>query len=501
MSISDKNIESNDSFMELPPVPLNIFPIPVRNMLKDAAKAFGVPIEIVIACFLALLSALVGQALRISIKGSWSEAGNLWLVLVAKSGVGKTPCMQEFFRPLHILEHQEKLAYDERCRVYEEAVNAKRQQASKDPAVKTDLPEKPRRKQTIMNDTTIEAVGDRLSMNPKGIQVQVDEISGFMFDMDKYTTSKGGAKPRYLSSHTGASWVIDRKHGGSISIPKAYISIFGGIQPGMMSKVFNIKGNTDIDSGFIPRFLFIRAVVDKPTLWTDCSFSEQSKELLTQITSNLYRLEVSDNEQNSIVKVTDEAKALYVRWHDEIADEAFVTSNGAWLRKLQAHALRICLLLHCLEVFKDGCCDATMEDDCHSFVTEDTMRRALMLVDWLKIHQEQCWELFMPQNKDKANPMEYAFMKVIADLSCTRGYEWKITNKELFQLVQEELGLHEIKDNVLGKAAKELEIAACFIGKDRGRHITEDIVRHFRNAVGAVDPVWAPAGTGGFFDI
>jgi hypothetical protein len=88
-----------------PDVPLEAFPDAVAEMLREAAEAFAVPTQIPTTCFLAFLSALIGRSRKISIKESWIEFGNIWLVMVAPSGLGKTPCMKAFFKPVTNLEY------------------------------------------------------------------------------------------------------------------------------------------------------------------------------------------------------------------------------------------------------------------------------------------------------------------------------------------------------------------------------------------------------------
>ena len=310
----------------------------------------------------------------------------------------------------------------------------------------------------------------------------VYELSGLLFDLDKYTTSKGGAKSRLLSSHTGGNWQVNRLSNPdrNIYIKNAYVSIFGGIQPDMMSKAFDVKGNTDIDCGFLPRFLFIRATSKKPALWNDTAFDEQSKRLLETITSTLLTWEVPNNEQDAKVEMTDEAKEVYKSWYDEVVQQAHIsTINGAWLRKLNSHALRLCLLLHSLDV--------ALGSSIH-YVDDDCMERALLLANWLKTHQEQCWQLFMLEGRKKqVNTVEHALMSVVVKLASARGNDWDITNKELFPLVKKELGTNQVKDNVLGKAANKLGLKSCWIREtERGRRVTKTNILHFKETVGVV---------------
>ena len=69
---------------------------------------------------------------------------------------------------------------------------------------------------------------------------------------------------------------------------------------------------------------------------------------------------------------------------NDIAREEFLSKDAALLSKLKGQAQRLCLLLHCLDA-------ALAETDGINPVSEDTMHRALLLANWMKEHQKQCW--------------------------------------------------------------------------------------------------------------
>jgi len=481
-----------------PPVPLEAFPDAVQCLFKEAADAFAVPVEIPVACFLAFLSCLVGRARLISVKPGWVEAANLWLVVVASSGVGKSPCMAAFFNVITKLEYDAKGAFDEAYTAYQTELAAYLPQVAfvqrarpqgrslKPPLLKSLWIRNSAKQQRI--DVTVEALGDILQANPKGVIWLKDELSGLLFDLDKYTSGReGGTKARLLSSHSLGTWKTNRVNSDrNHFIPKACLSIFGGLQPGMMSKAFEAgAGGTDIESGFLPRFLFIRSVAEAPAYWSERIFSNGSKHLLKHIAATLWEWDV-DDEGREIVPVSPEAKALYVRWHNSIAEEAFLAQNSALLRKLQAHALRLCLLLYSLDAAlscSDGKCP----------VPKDCMRRALLLADWVKAHQVQCWQFFTSGKTKQADPIERAIMEVIVeDVTRIEADRWRMESAYLHFRVEQKIGMSGLLKDTVAKAVSRLGLGSCWMNKRRARKVPRGKIESFKKAVVGVVAVASP---------
>jgi hypothetical protein len=475
--IYDSEAVTEGNFLPPPPsVPLEVFPQQVAVLLQEASDAFTVPIQIPTTCLLAMLSCLVGGTRLISLRSSWKEPGNIWIAIVAASGIGKTPCAAAFFKPLKTLEHEAYIKWKKEYRAYEQA---------------PDIMPEPVRRQAYVDDATAEALGEILSENPRGIMWLRDELSGLIADMDKYTKgARGGTRSRLLSSYGGQDWKTSRTNTPkrNLHILHAYVGIFGGIQPAMLANVFDAgaKG-VDEASGFLQRFMLIRAERNEPSRWSEISFSSQSMSLLESVTKTLWSWNIEYDEHNKpidkVVSVSKEAKDIYIEWHNGIAREEFISPNPDRLSKLKGQAQRLCLLLHCLDA-------ALAETDGMEAVTEDTMLRALLLANWVKEHQAQCWCFFSPGEVKHVDPIERAIMQVVveeADRIKTDG--WRVSNEQLFSSVENKLGMPGLPHAQLGKAASALGLGKCFIGNGRGRIVTPEIIQEFKTTVGTVGTV------------
>ena len=223
-------------------------------MLNESACAFkNMPVEVPIVALLSLLAACVGRSRVVEVKDNWEEAGNLYLALVATSGLGKSPCFKEFFKPLWKEEVKNKAKWEKELAAYYEELEERRQ--SKDRSELGPPPTKPIRTQYIIEDATTEAIGNILSENPRGLLWYCDELSSIILNLDRYSNSKGGTKARLLSTYDGSPWKTSRRDNDKDQvIPSAVLSIAGTVQPKILKELFS---QNDALSGFLPRFIFI----------------------------------------------------------------------------------------------------------------------------------------------------------------------------------------------------------------------------------------------------
>lgn len=470
-----------------PPVPLKAFPSRVAALLQEASQAFVVPSQVPTAALLGLLAGLVGRSRAIQIKRGWNEHGNLWLALVANSGLGKTPVYSAFFDPLKKAESRLFRKWEKEMVKFREEERIWRK--SKDEDRSEYPPTPPLLKQYSVDDATLEAVGTVLSTTPKGVIWRVDELSGMMASFDRYQAGgkEGGTRARLLSAYDCQEWKTTRRDGSKkMNIPAACVSIFGGIQPGMLNRSFS---SSDKDAGMLNRFIFIRAERAIPASWNDASLSPKSEELLRQIVDRLLEFDVTTDADGEtcpkVVTVTDQARELFKFWHDQIATEAWLSGEmEAVLTKLKSQALRLCLLLHCLDAALTG-------TDGTSPIQADTMRRALLLADWIKEHQFQAWRLLdSSDNARQCTPVERAVMSALVEneeeVIKKNG---RLCNARLGELVNARLPM-AVKPEVIGKACSALELPPIWVGdrksRERGRLITAKKIEFLKKAIGII---------------
>lgn len=374
-----------------PDVPIHVFPVPVQDSILAAADAFRVPVEVPTCAVLAMAAACIGRARGIIIKAGWVEHANLYLALVAKSGLGKSPCTRAFLGAIYRAEkkwnaewRETNDQWQEETESWQDAKRKARRGEGEDPGPK---PEQPKRRQLILDDATIESITDALAENPRGLLWCRDELAGLLMDLDKYSGKDGATKTRLMSAYDSGAWKVSRTNKARIGfIEHATLSIFGTVQPKTLAGIFC---GHDAASGFLPRFLFVRAVQDKPATWTDASFDGRNQQRINDMAASLLSLDFGEDGKPVIIGVDAPAKQLYRAWHDRLAMEAWMGTDDdsdSLLSKLRAQCLRLALILHEMHA-------AILERDDRTPVTEETMAGAITLSDWLREHQGHAWKL------------------------------------------------------------------------------------------------------------
>jgi putative DNA primase/helicase len=262
---------------DLPPVAVFdpvLLPSTVRPWVVDIAERMQCPIEFPAVCAMVALAAIIGR--RASIRplqlDDWTEYVNLWGMLIGRPSMMKSPPMKKVLTPIRILTEAARDEYKAAMKVYErqreladiEAKQAKRKveaALAKGEDVETlsdglvpDLPEKPKRRRYVVNDTTVEALAEVLSENPNGVLVERDEMMGFLQSLER--PGQNGAREFYLESWAGnACFESDRIGRGNTSVTGACTSILGSIQPGPLGMYLSeaIRGGRG-DDGFMQRF-------------------------------------------------------------------------------------------------------------------------------------------------------------------------------------------------------------------------------------------------------
>lgn len=397
---SESQFEAGSEPLPPPPgFPVEVLPSSYAEAVEQASRAFQTPIEIPAATLLALVGAMVGRARAAEVKPGWTEHPNLYVAIVSRSGVGKSPCMQAFKRSIFRIEKERFVAYQKALAQYQEDVEARKRQNKYE---RGPAPEKPQYVQLYVEDATEEALTDALSGNPKGILWSVDELASLLSNLSKYRTDgkSDGPKARLMSAYDSGPWKRTRKSGDNAFVQNACLSILGSMQPAILPQLF---GNMDAAIGFLPRFLFVRAEPQEPPLWTDEAFQGELRDRIDQLMENLVDFEM-DGEEPYYVRMTQEAQKLYKKWFNEQAREPWRDFDAqqyeALSAKLRGQAVRLALILHILDTQASG------ESDLQP-IQADTMQRALRLADWFKAHQRNIWQaLSSPQGVMESSPLE-----------------------------------------------------------------------------------------------
>jgi putative DNA primase/helicase len=260
----------------LPAVPSfdeRLLPESLRHWLVDIAERAQAPLDYPAAGVIVGLGAVIGRRVGIRPKrhdDGWTVIPNLYGMIVGLPGVLKSPMLHEVLKPSRRLEAGARDG-NETARVehelQEEACKAQRRRLMAQAArVKAgvgreELIAQLRELQTeplveqryIVNDATVEKLGEILNQNPCGVLLFRDEIAGFLATMER----EGHENDRafYLEAWNGTGgYTYDRIGRGTLRIKAACVSILGAITPGPLAAYLRETFKGSRDEGLIQRF-------------------------------------------------------------------------------------------------------------------------------------------------------------------------------------------------------------------------------------------------------
>jgi hypothetical protein len=236
-----------------------------QDFACDAADRMQCPVDFIAVPLIIEAATLIGKNFRLAPKAhdSWAERPCLWGAIIGGPGTLKTPAFSAALAPMRrfqgeLRDEHEKALDDYKARA-ERAHFADRQwKEACNQAVKKgeEMPERPEGAQVpdpptlhrlLTGDTTQEALVDLIAQNPRGMLLFRDELSAWFGSFNQYRP--GSDRQFYLECHAGGMHLKDRRL-GTVMIDDLYLSICGGLQPEIVTKVL---AGGDLD-GMTARF-------------------------------------------------------------------------------------------------------------------------------------------------------------------------------------------------------------------------------------------------------
>lgn len=256
------------------PFDLELLPAVFRPWIADIAERLQCPPDYPAVAAMIGLSSIIGRkvGIRPKCQDDWLVVPNLWGMVIGRPSLMKTPALQEPLKPIKRLETEALKVF--RAAEYEflasEAVAQAKAKVTKqgiteavrkgENALKLamnlvqDAAVSPTRRRKIVNDSTVEKLGELLNENPNGLLLYRDELVGLLKSLDK--EGQEGARSFYLESWNGnGRYTYDRIGRGTLDIEAAIVSIIGAIQPGPLQAYLRdaVRGGS-ADDGLMQRF-------------------------------------------------------------------------------------------------------------------------------------------------------------------------------------------------------------------------------------------------------
>ncbi len=381
------------------PFPVDALPSGMGAFVTTVAKSIGCDPAFVGLPAIVVCAAAVGNTHRLMPKAGWTEPCVLWGVIVGDSGSQKSPALEPPLKPLRKRQSEAIKEYKRKAELhrfeleqYKGDLQEWKGKGRKAGALQPTPPREPACERYICQESTVEALADRLRSAPRGILVCRDELSAWLGGFDQYKGGRGGDVGNYLEMHRAGDVMVDRKTGDEklIHVPNAAVSIMGGIQPDILSSSL---GRKHFENGLAARLL-LSMPPRRPRRWTDDEIDEAAERAWSALIERLLALQPDTDGAGDptpkILRFSPGGKALWVEFYDRHGDEmAELTGDlaAAW-SKLEAYCARFALLIHLVRVAEG---DPSIERP--DLADEESVRRAIQLTQWFSHEARRVYEM------------------------------------------------------------------------------------------------------------
>jgi hypothetical protein len=334
-------------------------------------------------------------------RDDWQVVPNLWGLIVGRPGVMKSPALGESLKPLHRLQAAEfehwqaahdAWTLDSKVAELAGADREKRAKglAGKDPVAARSLLEsidatpEPIARRYIVNDATVEKLGELLTANPWGTLSYRDELYGLLTGMDKQ--GQEGSRAFYLQSYDGnQGYTFDRIGRGTVNIPRVCLSMIGGIQPGRVQEyVRGAVSGGSADDGLLQRFgLAVWPDTGGEFVHVDQWPDTPAKSQAWAVFERLAQLEPASDTEPIVWRFDEAAQALFVEWRTPFMQEL---KDGDLHPAMESHLSKYNKLIPALALVF-----ALVDTPEAGVIGERELIRALAWGDYLRGHAERLY--------------------------------------------------------------------------------------------------------------
>lgn len=383
----------------LPPVEQfvpGLLPPTLGDYVMDVADRQQAPPDFAAVTALCGIAAVLGNKFRIRPKqhDDWEVTPNLWGAIIGRPSAMKSPAMRSALAPVYAIEASMREAWEGGLgsKAVDDALAALAQKEGKKKAEKAirsgdrdqarslleglSADEKENRPcpRLIVNDATVEKLGELLNENPRGLLLIRDELAGFLARMESEEYQSDRAF--YLEAFNGdGKFTYDRIGRGTVRIENCTMSMIGGVQPTRIAPLVRAALSGENNDGLVQRLQMAVWPDDVGSWeWIDRAPDLRAKLAFEQAFNVMHNL---DLDGPAILRLTPEAQAHFRDWMTETQTEA---RCGKLSSILESHIMKMPKTIATLALIFE------LLDGGRVAVGEPAMLRALGWADYLRSH-------------------------------------------------------------------------------------------------------------------
>lgn len=358
-------------------LPLDAFPEKIREIVLDLSRYENFNVEYAASIILSAMATAIGNSCHIRIKGEWKTAPSLYMMLVGRPGLGKTPPLGFIYKPINEQDDRMFEKFNEEWSEYEKSMATGNRQGD------TAQPRKPRLVTTVISDFTPEAMINVHQYNPRGIALVVDEILALFNSVKRYS-SRNNLIEDLLTAYSGQPLKAVRKsESRPVFIKTPCINIIGSIQTNLLSEIFKADF---VANGLTDRFLFVYPKDRKISVWRRNDRNIGRPDILGKWRDILNKVlnipcivdEKSNTVSPLVINMDDEAEEYFYSWYNSIIEDvnAIEDDNEVESRKmkLNGNAARLALIF---QIMKWAAGEGEMRS-----IEPDSVRAAIRMIEY-----------------------------------------------------------------------------------------------------------------------
>lgn len=437
--------------------PIDAFPAKVQSVILGMVRHENFKVEYLATAILSATASALGNTYNIRVKGQWTTNAVLYIIMVGRPGLGKTPPLEAVFRPLRKRD----------CRALEKfkAEMAAYQNTMKESKGNNDM-DRPVLRRTIVSDFTPEALMLAHHNCPRGITILADEIMGMFNSANRY--NNGQLIEQLLSAWSNSAIDVTRVSNPiPIHIENPCINMVGTTQTRRVHELLK-KGYED--NGLLDRILFVMPKSYLVPQWAESEEDDTGSNPTSAweaIMEKVFALDYDndgDAEGNTphLIGMEAEAKREFFSWHNNtiehinaIRDEALVESRPM---KSPVQVARLALIL---QVLSCACDESHLQ-----FVTTIAIEGAIRLNDYFEGSYRRIREYVANDTCDEPSLELLSLLKnsFTTAEALDAGRQLKVTERTVMNYLKELAKnrlIHKVRQGVYEKVSFTAENRNC----------------------------------------
>ncbi len=324
-------------FAELgaPPFQATDAPPELADYPRLYAECTGIDLSIMLVSAVAAAAAAIPDQIQVcgAASSRWFAQPRLWALVIGAPGAGKSPGQREMLSPLWKLHSDLDNSWRESIRSL------------------TDEDPRPPRPRVIVGDTTLEALSEVLSDNPRGALVATDEFDAWLGGLDQYKSGGiGRDRGEWLRLFDGGPHSVERVKRGTVFVPNWGCSILTATTPAAMARLTRHLP----EDGLLQRFIVVLARRQK--LLGEAPIPADIEAEATRYNETIRRLwSLAPRAHNGVVSLSAAAAERFTAWRFQ--NQGLQEALGSLDPALEGHiakyptlALRLALTFHCARI-------------------------------------------------------------------------------------------------------------------------------------------------------